>query len=455
MSLTNKLFSLLGFAEPITLKRFDGSNLLPKKVLLFSTSDHFNADIQQALTQLTIPTINNDNDVSEKSIEALIIDATHYIDESINENIDESNYQTLFLRVQSSLKLLSHNARILVIANSISANQSSAQNTFSQALIGFSKSLAKEVGRRGSTANIILINNKEAQTNSNSKKDNTTAALLSPIHFFLSAKSAFVSGQTITINSQKALVEKPSKCSVSKNIAVVTGAAQGIGAAIANTLAHDGYLVIGIDIEPMKAQLFNTMKDLQGESFILDVSTKDAGNQLAGLASKYGRFDLFVHNAGITRDKTLAKMPTHFWQQTLDINLLSVMRINKTLINEKSINNGASIVCLSSMNGIAGQGGQTNYACSKAGIIGYVASMENELATKNITINAVAPGFIETKMTEQIPFFTREMGRRMNALGQGGLPVDVAETIAFLGNESSFAISGQTLRVCGLNIIGA
>ena len=131
------------------------------------------------------------------------------------------------------------------------------------------------------------------------------------------------------------------------------------------------------------------------------------------------------------------------------------MRINEVLINAKSINNGGSIVCLSSMNGIAGQGGQTNYACSKAGIIGYVKSMSEKLSANNITINAVAPGFIETKMTKQMPFFTREMGRRMNALGQGGLPVDVAETVAFLGSESSIAISGQTIRVCGLNIIGA
>lgn len=444
MSLTNKLFSLLGFAEPITLKRFNGANLLPEKVLSLSTSDHLNTDIQQALTHLNMSILSIHDEVSEKSVEALIIDATHYI--------DESSYQTLFLRVQSSLKLLSHNARILVITNSTSTNQNAEQNTFSQAIIGFSKSLAKEVGRKGSTANILLLNNEENQTSSNKNNDN--AALLNPINFFLSTKSTFVSGQVLTINSQKTLNNTANNIG-SKKVAVVTGAAQGIGAAIANTLTRDGYLVIGIDIEPMKAQLFNTMKNLQGESFVLDVSSKDAGDQLTTLASKHGGFDLFVHNAGITRDKTLAKMPTHFWQQTLNINLLSVMRINKILLNENSINSAGSIVCLSSMNGIAGQGGQTNYASSKAGIIGYVASMANALATKNITINAVAPGFIETKMTEQVPFFTREMGRRMNALGQGGLPVDVAETIAFLGNESSFAISGQTLRVCGLNIIGA
>ncbi|MFT4725145.1 MAG: 3-oxoacyl-[acyl-carrier protein] reductase, partial [Colwellia sp.] len=240
-----------------------------------------------------------------------------------------------------------------------------------------------------------------------------------------------------------------------KNVAVVTGAAQGIGAAIASKLANDGYLVVGVDIEPMKAQLAKTMANLQGECFVLDVSDKKAGEQLASLASNHGGFDLVVHNAGITRDKTLAKMPEHYWSQTLSINLFSVMRINEALFSTNSINIGGSIVCLSSMNGIAGQGGQTNYACSKAGIIGYVNSISDQLSEDSITINAVAPGFIETQMTEKMPFFTREMGRRMNALSQGGLPIDVAETVAFLGCKSSFGITGQTLRVCGLNIIGA
>lgn len=240
-----------------------------------------------------------------------------------------------------------------------------------------------------------------------------------------------------------------------QKIAVVTDAAQGIGAAIASKLSDDGYLVIGVDIEPMKIPLVNTMKNIQGETFILDVSAKNAGEQLAILASTHGGFDLVVHNAGITQDKTLAKMPEHFWQKNLDINLLAVMRINDVLIKKKSINNGGRIVCLSSINGIAGQGGQTNYAYSKAGIIGYVKSISDKLMVNQITINVVAPGFIETQMTAQIPFFTREMGRRMSALGQGGLPIDVAETVAFLGKQLSGAISGQTLRVCGLNIIGS
>jgi len=442
MSLTNKLFSLLGFAEPVTLKRFNGTNLLPKKVLLLGTSNQVSGDIHHALTQLNLNVIEHCDDASVTPIEALVIDATRYSDESC--------YQNLYSTVQQSLKSLSNNARVLLLANAANTKHNAQENAFSQALIGFTKSLAKEVGRKGSTANIILINRENCNTD-----NNVSIALAAPLKFFLSAKSAFVSGQALIINSQAELESKSSKALSTKKVAVVTGAAQGIGEAIASKLADDNYFVIGVDIEPMKAQLIRTMKNLQGEAFILDVSAKNAGEQLVTLANKHNGFDLMVHNAGITRDKTLAKMPEHFWQQTLDINLFSVMRINEDLINNECINDGGSILCLSSMNGIAGQGGQTNYACSKAGIIGYVKSMSGNLAAKNMTINAVAPGFIETKMTDKMPFFTREMGRRMNALGQGGLPKDVAETVAFLGRKSSFAISGQTIRVCGLNIIGA
>lgn len=437
MSLTNKFFSLLGFPEPISLKRFNSKNSLPENVVLLSISKQINSNIEQALLQLPTNIIKSASDLTEKSIAALIIDATNYI--------DESSYQQLYLTVKNTLRHLDSNAKILIIAHAQSPNKNVDENTFSQSLIGFSKSLAKEVGRKASTTNIIFIADEAHDSH---------LALSNPINFFLSSKSSFISGQTLTINAVNNLINSPSKTSKTKKIAVVTGAGQGIGSAIASRLFDEGYFVIGIDIEPMKIQLTSVMKTLQGESVILDVSANDAGSKLVTLAKQHGGFDLIVHNAGITRDKTLAKMPENLWQQTLNINLLSVMRINKALLIEQSINQGGRIICLSSMNGIAGQGGQTNYACSKAGIIGYVKSMNTKLAREKITINAIAPGFIETQMTKKMPFFTREMGRRMNALGQGGLPVDVAEAVTFLGDELSFAISGQTLRVCGLNIIG-
>jgi len=438
MSLTNKFFSLLGFPEPMSLQRFNSKNSLPENVVILSISQHINSDIEQALVQLPMNVIKNTANLTIKPIKAVIIDATGYL--------DESSYQQLYLTVKGVLKQLDNNAKILIIAHTQSSKRSEDENTFSQSLIGFSKSLAKEVGRKGSTTNVLFINDAAYATHS---------ALSNPINFFLSCKSSFISGQTLTINAENNLITPPSVTSKIKKTAVVTGVGQGIGAAIATKLSDDGYFVIGIDIEPMRIQLTSVMKTLKGEGVILDVSAQDTENKLVTLAQKHGGFDLIVHNAGITRDKTLAKMPEDFWRQTLNINLLSVMRINKTLLNEQAINPGGRIICLSSMNGIAGQGGQTNYACSKAGIIGYVQSMNTKLACEKITINAIAPGFIETQMTKKMPFFTREMGRRMNALGQGGLPTDIAEAVSFLSDEQSFAISGQTLRVCGLNLIGA
>lgn len=437
MSVTDKLFSLLGFPKPVFLKRDNGHNNLPKSVLILNAAKQNNKTIDQLLTGLQLNVINsNDGELIEKSIESLVIDATQYQ--------GENSYHTLYKVVQENLNYLSANARIVVLAKSSHKSLGTEENTFSQSLVGFSKSLAKEVGRKGSTVNIIF-------TNTNQMTEDPKA-LIGPLSFLLSAKSTFVSGQTFSMNSKSHDIEtKRDK----QRLAIVTGAAQGIGAAIAEKLSNDGYLVIGVDIEPMKALLTTTMAKIQGEAFTLDVSDSNAGEQLVQLGKKHNGFDLIVHNAGITRDKTLGKMPEHWWQQTLDINLLSVMRINKALLSHNSINSGGRIVCLSSMNGIAGQGGQTNYACSKAGIIGYVTSMGDELSSKNITINAVAPGFIETKMTKQMPFIIREMGRRMSALNQGGLPIDVAETVAFFANDDSYAISGQTIRVCGLNIIGA
>lgn len=437
MSVTDKLFSLLGFPKPALLKRYNGHNNLPNNVLVLNTAKKNNKDINQLLTKLRLNIIiNKDDRLIEKSVESLVIDATNYQ--------DENNYHTIYKLIHENLKYLSTNARIVLIAKSSQKSLSVEENTFSQALVGFSKSLAKEVGRKGSTVNIIFTSTNQITENPN--------ALLGPLSFLLSAKSTFVSGQIFSINNNNIKIE----ATINKQkTAIVTGAAQGIGAAIAEKLSSEGYLVIGVDIEPMKAALTSTMEKIQGKVFILDVSNNSAGEQLVQLGKKHNGFDLIVHNAGITRDKTIGNMPEHWWQQILNINLLSVMHINKELLSRNSINSGGRIVCLSSMNGIAGQGGQTNYACSKAGIIGYVSSISAELSTRNITINAVAPGFIETKMTKKMPFMLREMGRRMSALNQGGLPIDVAETVAFFASDNAYAISGQTVRVCGLNIIGA
>jgi 3-oxoacyl-[acyl-carrier protein] reductase len=151
----------------------------------------------------------------------------------------------------------------------------------------------------------------------------------------------------------------------------------------------------------------------------------------------------------------MAKMPEERWAQLMEINLSSEERINETLLTKKLLRPNGRIVGVSSMAGIAGNNGQTNYAASKAGVIGMVEAMAPELAKRKATINAVAPGFIETKMTGAMPLALREAGRRMNSLRQGGLPVDVAETIAWLASPASSGVNGNVVRVCGQSLIGA
>ncbi|MFD0788193.1 SDR family oxidoreductase, partial [Micromonospora azadirachtae] len=182
----------------------------------------------------------------------------------------------------------------------------------------------------------------------------------------------------------------------------------------------------------------------------------DAPTRLADhLAARHGRVDAVVHNAGITRDKTLGRMDADRWDQVIDVNLSSQERINDELLARELIPAGGRIVSVSSIAGIAGNRGQTNYATSKAGVIGLVDSLAPALRGRGISVNAVAPGFIETRLTARIPLVIREAGRRMNSMAQGGLPVDVAETIGWLSWPASGAVNGNVVRVCGQSLLGA
>jgi 3-oxoacyl-[acyl-carrier protein] reductase len=212
-------------------------------------------------------------------------------------------------------------------------------------------------------------------------------------------------------------------------LALVTGASRGIGAAIAEVLEREGALV--------------TRLDLSDADIELDITAPDAP---AILAERFADgLDILVHNAGVTKDRTLAKMPEERWQSLMEVNLLAPERITEAL----RLNDDGRIVCVSSLSAIAGNAGQTNYATSKAGLLDLVADLEVE---RGITINAVAPGFIETQMTAAMPLGVREAGRRMNSLRQGGLPVDVAETVAWL---ASSGLERNVVRVCGQSLLGA
>jgi 3-oxoacyl-[acyl-carrier protein] reductase len=206
----------------------------------------------------------------------------------------------------------------------------------------------------------------------------------------------------------------------------------------------------------MGADLAATTNRVRGTALQLDITAEHAPTALVDhLRERHGGVDIVVHNAGITRDKTLARMTEDQWDAVLAVNLISQERLTAALLDADVLRRGGRIVCVSSIGGIAGNRGQTNYSTSKAGVIGLVEALAPALAGREGSINAVAPGFIETRMTAAMPVGTREAGRRMNSLAQGGQPVDVAETVAWLASPASGGVNGTVVRVCGQSLIGA
>ena len=233
---------------------------------------------------------------------------------------------------------------------------------------------------------------------------------------------------------------------------LVTGASRGIGAAIASVLARDGAHVVGLDVPALEEDL----KAVTEDHIAIDITDENAPKTIAGtLKKRHKGVDIVVHNAGVTKDKTIVGMDEERWNVLVDINLSSEERINDALLERSLLRENGRVICVSSISGIAGNAGQTNYGTSKAGVIGMVDSMAPVFAEAKATINAVAPGFIETQMTAAMPLGTREAGRRMNSVAQGGQPVDVAETIAWMASPASGGVNGNVVRVCGQSLIGA
>jgi 3-oxoacyl-[acyl-carrier protein] reductase len=314
-----------------------------------------------------------------------------------------------------------------------------------QALDGLVRSAAKEV-RSGATANLVLVD------------DGAEATLESTLRFFLSGRSAFVSGQVVQVAAEPRSTTETADWlrPLDGRVAVVTGAAQGIGAAIAGVLARDGARVVCADLPAQGERLAAVANQVGGTALQVDITTPSAAERIGSHATtRHGGLDVLVHNAGITRDRLLANMDAPTWASVLSVNLEAQLRINDALLKSDALGPGSRIVCASSTSGIAGNRGQANYAASKAGIIGMVRSTAPDIAARGGTINAVAPGFIETEMTAAMPVAVREVARRLNSLRQGGLPVDVAETIAWLAQEASAGVNGQVVRVCGQNLVGA
>jgi len=284
--------------------------------------------------------------------------------------------------------------------------------------------------------------------------------LESTLRFLLSAKSAYVDGQVFYVGADDSTPPADWDKPLAGKVAIVTGAARGIGATIAEVFARDGAKVVAVDMPSPSGGvdlLAATAAKVDGTALTLDVTADDAVDRITEhLREHYdGKADVLVNNAGITRDKLLANMDDAKWDSVIAVNLLAPQRLAEGLVSNGTIGEGGRIIGLSSMAGIAGNRGQTNYAATKAGMIGLTQALAAPLSEKGITINAVAPGFIETKMTEAIPLATREIGRRLNSLFQGGQPVDVAEAIAYFASPASNAVTGNTIRVCGQAMLGA
>lgn len=345
------------------------------------------------------------------------------------------------------IRRVAPSGRVVVLGTTPDETGSVEERIAQRALEGFTRSLGKEM-KRGATVQLVYVS---------ADADAGASGLESTLRFLLSGRSAYVDAQVIQVGAGGATAPASWTTPLEGKVAVVTGAARGIGAEIAAVLARDGAHVICCDVPAAGEALSETANAVGGTSLPLDVTAADAADVLATHVKDRheGVVDVLVHNAGITRDKTLAGMDAGRWDSVIAVNISAPERITAELAEKGALAENGRVIGVSSMAGIAGNRGQTNYATSKAGVIGFVNGASAELASQKVTVNAVAPGFIETQMTAAIPFATREAGRRMNSMQQGGLPVDVAETIAFFASPASSSVTNNVVRVCGQSLLGA
>ena len=429
----------LGLPNPPVLERWtEGTPLVKGTVLLGAApKSTIGTKLTATLKSSGIESVGVRAD--GKKYKGLVFDAT-----GITDTAGLADMQQFFT---PALRSLASSGRLIVIGTLPEQAKTETAAIAQRALEGFVRSAGKEVGGNGSTANLVYAG------------AGTEGALASTLEFLLSPKSAFVSGQVIRLGLTELVepdaVADPTKPLTGK-VALITGASRGLGAAMARTLHRDGASVVGLDVPALKDDLEAVMAELGGTAIAEDITAADAPTVIAkAIKEAHGGVDIVVHNAGITRDKRLKNMKTENWNLVIDISVGAPQRITAELLKQKLLRKGGRVIGISSIAGIAGNNGQTSYGTAKAGVIGFVDDLSKRVAKDGITVNAIAPGFIETDMVKTMPLGIREAGRRLSSLSQGGLPIDVAEAIAWYAHPGSSALSGNVVRVCGQALIGA
>ena len=426
----------LGLPQPVELRRYQAGAPLVMGPVLVSGDGAGSDDLATALLGWGLDVRRNALPKEKLGAIVLVLDAVQH----------PADLGKTVLAAAASLRDLAPNARVVTVSRTPESAPSPAAAAARQGIDGLLRSLAKEL-RAGATANGILLDQ---------NLSTTSPSALGALRFFLSGRSAYVDGQFLTVSSASGMLPTDSDQPLAGKVAVVTGAARGIGAAIARTLHRDGAKVVLVDIPAAGDHLAAVANEVLGTALQLDISRADAGHRIIEHAvERHGRLDIVVHNAGITRDRLLANMDEGRWQSVIAVNIAAQLSINEALLASEHFKSSPRIVSVASTSGIAGNRGQTNYGASKGGVIGMVRSTAALLEPYGGTINAVAPGFIETEMTAKMPFAIREAARRLNSLKQGGQPQDVAEAIAFLASDAAGGITGRVLRVCGQQLVGA
>lgn len=433
--MTKKLAKLLGLPRPPRLRRYgETTPLLPGPVLVLGSSARAQ-ELSDTLMGWDLDVRRHDaGDAKLGGLVLLLDELTH-----------PEQLSPLMLAAGAALRKLVPGARVVSISRPALDTDAPALAAVRQGIDGAMRSLGREM-RGGATANGIVLTE---------GTDLLSPGTLGALRFFFSGRSAYVDGQFLTVRSADGELSADFRKPLAGKVAVVTGAARGIGASIARTLARDGAQLVVVDMPAAGEALAAVANQIGATTLQLDVTAKDAAQQIMDHAiGRHGSLDIVVHNAGITRDKLLANMDAARWDSVIAVNIASQLRMNEAFLAAKLP--GLRVVSLASTSGIAGNRGQTNYAASKGGVIGMVRSSAKLFAEQGGSIAAVAPGFIETEMTAKIPLGTRTVARMvLPSLMQGGLPQDVAEAISFLSSDAAAGLNGQVLRVCGQSLVGA